>query len=258
MRLRGKTAIVTGGGRGIGKAIALALASEGCSVIVAGRTLSLLDKVVEQIRQLGQEARAVACDVADPNSVAALFEKARECWERLDILVNNAGLSHSDLLVRLNLETWNRVLAINLTGTFLCSQAALRWMLPHKSGRIINIASTAAKIGFRYAGAYTAAKHGVLGLTRSMALETATSGITVNALCPGWVETEMVHSAIDNITAKTKMSPGQAREYLAKESPQNRIFRPEEIAFATVWLASEEGQAITGQAINVCGGQVMS
>ncbi len=258
MRLRGKTAIVTGGGRGIGEAIALALASEGCSVIVAGRTLSLLDKVVEQIRQLGQEARAVACDVADPNSVAALFEKARECWERLDIFVNNAGLSHSDLLVRLNLETWNRVLAINLTGTFLCSQAALRWMLPHKSGRIINIASTAAKIGFRYAGAYAAAKHGVLGLTRSMALETATSGITVNALCPGWVETEMVHSAIDNITAKTKMSPGQVREYLAKESPQNRIFRPEEIAFATVWLASEEVQAITGQAINVCGGQVMS
>jgi len=258
VRLAGKTAIITGGGRGIGEAIALALATEGCSVIVSGRTAAPLERVAGQIHNHGREALAVVCDVSEPSSVEALFERAQQLWDRLDILVNNAGQSHSELLVRLSLETWNRILSINLTGTFLCSRAALRWMLPRKSGRIINIASTAAKIGFRYAGAYAAAKHGVLGLTRSMALETATSGITVNAVCPGWVETEMVQSAVDNITAKTKMSPEQVREYLAKESPQNRIFRPEEIAFATVWLASEEAQAITGQAINVCGGQVMS
>ena len=179
-------------------------------------------------------------------------------WDRLDILVNNAGQTHSDLLVRLDLETWNRILAINLTGTFLCSQAALRWMLSQKGGRIINIASTAARIGFRYAGAYAAAKHGVLGLTRTMALETATSGITVNAVCPGWVETDIVQTAVDNITAKTNRTPKQVREFLAKESPQNRIFRPEEIAFAVLWLASDDAQAITGQAIDVSGGQVMS
>jgi len=258
VRLAGKTAIITGGGRGIGKAIALALAAEGCSVIVAGRTTEPLEKVASQIQDQGREALAFVCDVSDPGSVEALFARAQQLLERLDILVNNAGQSHSELLVRLSLDTWNRVLAINLTGTFLCSRAALQWMLPHQSGRIINIASTAAKIGFRYAGAYAAAKHGVLGLTRSMALETATSGITVNAVCPGWVETEMVQSAVENITAKTKMSPEQVREYLAKESPQNRIFQPEQIAFAAVWLASEEAQAITGQAINVCGGQVMS
>ena len=258
MRLAGKTAIITGGGRGIGKAIALALATEGCSVIVSGRTAEPLQSVAAQIQSQGREALAFVCDVSEPGSVEALFERAHQLWDRLDILVNNAGQSHSELLVRLSLETWNQILAINLTGTFLCSQAALRWMLPRKSGRIINIASTAARIGFRYAGAYAAAKHGVLGLTRSMALETAASGITVNAICPGWVETEMVQSAVENITAKTKMSPEQVREYLAKESPQNKIFRPEEIAFAAVWLASDEAQAVTGQAINVCGGQVMS
>ncbi len=258
MRLAEKTAIITGGGKGIGKAIALAFASEGCSVIVAGRTAKPLDNVAAQIQNQGREALPFLCDVSEPSSVEALFARARQLWDHLDILVNNAGQSHSELLVRLTLETWNRMLAVNLTGTFLCSRGALEWMLPRNSGRIINIASTAAKIGFRYAGAYAAAKHGVLGLTRSMALETASSGITVNAVCPGWVETDMVQSAVDNITAKTKMSPQQVREYLAKESPQNRILQPEQIALAAVWLASEEAQALTGQAINVCGGQVMS
>ena len=131
-------------------------------------------------------------------------------------------------------------------------------MLQRKSGRSINIASTAARIGFRYAGAYAAAKHGVLGLTRTMALETATSGITVNAICPGWVESDMLYAAIQTISAKTKRPAEEAREFLASESPQKRIIQPEEIASATVWLASEEARGVTGQAINVCGGQVMS
>jgi 3-hydroxybutyrate dehydrogenase len=257
VRLEGKTAIVTGGGRGIGEAIAMALGKEGCSVAVAGRTASHLERVAAQIQKLGRESLAVACDVSDPASVAELFRKVHERWGKLDILVNNAGESHSELLSRLSLETWNRMLAINLTGTFLCSQEALRLMLPRRSGRIINIASTAAKIGFRYAGAYAAAKHGVLGLTRSMALETATSGITVNAVCPGWVETEMVERAVQTMTAKTTMSAEKVRDYLAGESPQKRIIQPEEIAFATVWLACDEARGINGQAINVCGGQVM-
>jgi len=190
--------------------------------------------------------------------VADLFHKVSARWETLDILVNNAGQSHSELLARLSFETWQRMIAVNLTSVFLCSQEALQLMLPRKSGRIINIASTAARIGFRYAGAYAAAKHGVLGLTRSMALETATSGITVNAICPGWVETDMVANAVNTISAKTKATPEKAREYLASESPQKRIIQPEEIAFATVWLACDEARGINGQAINVCGGQVMS
>lgn len=257
MRLKGKTAIVTGGGRGIGEAIAMALAKEGCSVAISGRTRERLQRVAAQIQGLGHESLDIVCDVSDPASVAALFPKVQERWGKLDILVNNAGESHSELLSRLSLETWQRTLAINLTGTFLCSQEALRLMLPRRSGRIINIASLAAKIGLRYGGAYTAAKHGVLGLTRAMALETATSGVTVNALCPGWVETEMAQKAVDAITAKTKMSAEEARRYLAEESPQRRIIEPEEIAFVTVWLAGDEARGITGQAINICGGQVM-
>ena len=257
MRLEGKTAIVTGGGRGIGEAIAMALGKEGCSVAVAGRTASHLERVAAQVQKLGRESLAVVCDVSDPASVAELFRKVHERWGKLDILVNNAGESHSELLARLSLETWNRMLAINLTGTFLCSQEALRLMLPRRSGRIINIASTAAKIGFRYAGAYTAAKHGVLGLTRAMAMETATSGITVNAVCPGWVDTEMADRAIQTISAKTKVSAEKAREYLAADCPQKRIIQPEEIGFATVWLACDEAKGMTGQGINVDGGQVM-
>ena len=257
MRLEGKTAIVTGGGRGIGEAIAMALGKEGCSVAVAGRTASHLERVAAQVQKLGRESLAVVCDVSDPASVAGLFRKVHERWGKLDILVNNAGESHSELLARLSLETWNRMLAINLTGTFLCSQEALRLMLPRRSGRIINIASTAAKIGFRYAGAYTAAKHGVLGLTRAMAMETATSGITVNAVCPGWVDTEMADRAIQTISAKTKVSAEKAREYLAADCPQKRIIQPEEIGFATVWLACDEAKGMTGQGINVDGGQVM-
>ena len=249
---------MTGGGRGIGEAIAVALAAEGCSVAVAGRTIANLEKTVERVRALGRDALALVCDVSDPASVGELFAQFDRKWDRLDVLVNNAGQSHSEPLDRLSVETWRRVLEVNLTGTFLCSQAALKRMLPRKAGRIINIASTAALIGFRYAGAYVAAKHGVLGLTRSMALETATSGITVNAVCPGWVESDMLHEAIQTISAKTHCTPEQARERLASESPQKRIIQPAEVASATVWLASDDACGITGQAISVSGGQVMS
>ncbi len=258
MRLAGKTAIVTGGGRGIGEVIALALAVEGCAVVVAGRSETHLERVAEKIRESGRESLAVRCDVTDPGSVQELFGKVKAKWEKLDVLVNNAGQSHSDLLARVSFETWNQMLAINLTGAFLCCQAALQWMLPRKSGRIINIASTASKIGIRYAVAYAAAKHGVLGLTRTMALETATSGITVNAVCPGWVSTDMAEKAVTTISGKTKVSAEKAREILANDSPQKRILDPEEIASTVVFLACEQARGITGQGIDVCGGQVMS
>jgi len=252
-----RSAIVTGGGRGIGKAIALALAAEGCLVAVSGRTAATLDNTVKEIQKLGRDALGIVCDISEPSSVAALFREVSEKWGKLDILVNNAGESQSELLARMSLDLWNKMLAINLTGTFLCSQQALQLMLPRKSGRIINIASTASKIGFRYAGAYSAAKHGVLGLTRAMALETATLGITVNAICPGWVETDMAQKAIDTISAKTKVSAEKAKEYLASDCPQKRIIQPEEVAFTTVFLACDEARGITGQGINVDGGQVM-
>jgi NAD(P)-dependent dehydrogenase (short-subunit alcohol dehydrogenase family) len=258
LRLEGKFAIVTGGGRGIGGAIARALATEGCSVAVAGRTAAHLDPVAAEIKKSGRDSLAIVTDVSKPKDVELLFQAAAKRWGRLDILVNNAGASHSELLVKLSFQTWQQMLDVNLTGTFLCSQAALRLMLPQKSGRIVNIASTAAQMGFRYAGGYAAAKHGVLGLTRSMALETAASGITVNAVCPGWVESEMFQSALATISEKTKMTEEEARAVLAKDSPQNRIIQPEEIASAVVWLACDEARGITGQAINVSGGQVMA
>lgn len=257
MRLEGKTAIVTGGGRGIGEAIAMALAAEGCPVAVSGRNVANIERVASEIQKLGRESLAVVCDISDPASVAALFRKVQEKWGKLDILVNNAGEGHSGSLPRLSLDDWSRILAINLTGTFLCSQQALQLMLPRRSGRIINIASVGAKIGFRYGSAYTAAKHGVLGLTRSMALETATSGITVNALCPGWVDTDMAEQAVQAISAKIKTSAEKARELLASDCPQKRILQPQEIAFATVWLACDESKGITGQGINIDGGWVM-
>ena len=258
MRFEGKTAVVTGGGKGIGASIAFALAAEGCRVAVAGRTRDALDITVSRIAGLGQKCLAVVCDVSEPDSVENMFALISQQWDKLDIVVNNAGQSHSELLHKLSIETWRRVIDVNLTGTFLCSQAALKMMLPRRSGRIINIASTAALIGFRYAGAYVAAKHGVLGLTRSMALETAASGITVNAVCPGWVESEMLHEAIRTISKKTHCTPEQAREKLASENPQSRIIQPEEVAYITVELASDAAKGITGQAISISGGQVMT
>ena len=258
MRLEGKTAIVTGGGRGIGEAIAMALAREGCSVAIPDVIVPNAEKVAEQIRSLGRDALAMHCDITDPQSVENAFAQVDQRWGKLDILVNNAGVTHADPVISTSLEAWRRMLDVNLTGTFLCSQAALRRMLPRKSGRIISIASTAGQIGEKNAAAYAASKHGVLGLTRSMALETATSGITVNAICPGWVESDMLHEAIQTISAKTKRPPEEARQFLASESPQKRIIQPEEIALAAVWLASEEARGVTGQAINIDGGQVMS
>ncbi|MBI4478527.1 MAG: SDR family oxidoreductase [Acidobacteria bacterium] len=257
MRLEGKTAIVTGGGRGIGEAISMALAREGCSVAIPDVILPNAEKVAEQIRGLGREALAMHCDITDPQSVENAFVQVDQRWGKLDILVNNAGVAHSDLVVRTPLETWRRMLDVNLTGTFLCSQAALRRMLPRKFGRIISIASVAGQIGVRYAGAYTASKHGVVGLMRTIALETATSGITANAVCPSWVASPILGQALSNISEKTKMTQDQARDNLAAETPQKRIIEPDEIAAAVVWLATDDARGLTGQAISLSCGQVM-
>ena len=257
MRLEGKTAIVTGGGRGIGEAIAMALAREGCSVAVPDVIVPNAEKVAEQIRGLGRDALAMHCDITDPQSVENAFAQVDQRWGKLDILVNNAGVATSGPVVSTSLEAWRRMLDVNLTGTFLCSQAALRRMLPRKSGRIINIASTAGQIGEKNAAAYAASKHGVLGLTRSMALETATSGITVNAICPRWAQTNILAQAASTISSKTNLTPEQALGILAGKNPQKRIIQPEEIAFAVVWLACDESYGLTGQAIGLSGGQVM-
>ena len=245
--LTGKTALITGGGRGIGRAIALLFAQHGARVAVVARSR-------EQVERVAQETGGISlvCDVSSSESVAEVFAEIKP-----DILVNNAGIAESATFVTTSDDLWNRHIAINLSGTFYCTRAALPAMLERGWGRIINIASIAAKTGAPYVAAYTASKHGVLGLTRSLALEVANRGITVNAICPGYVDTEMVSRGIETITAKTGRSAEEALNALKKMSPQNRLTTPEEVAALALLLASDEGRGINGQGINIDGGSVL-
>ena len=246
--LTGKTALITGGGRGIGRAIALAFAQQGARVAVAARTREQVEQVA---REIGGDALALTCDVSDSASVSQMFADLHP-----DILVNNAGIAESATLPNTTDELWHRHLAINLSGTFYCTRAALPAMLERGWGRVINIASIAAKAGAPYISAYAASKHGVLGLTRAVALEVAARGVTVNAICPDYVDTEMVSRGIQQITAKTGRSEEEALDALKKMSPQNRLVTAEEVAALALLLASEEGRGINGQGINIDGGSV--
>ncbi len=252
--LKEKTVLITGGGRGIGRAIALAFAREGARIAVAARSADEVNQVASEI---GDQAIALVCDVSDPESVARMFIELRERFGDADILVNNAGVAESATLVNTTDELWHRHISINLSGTFYCTRTALPAMLKKGWGRVINVASIAAKTGAPYIAAYSASKHGVLGLTRSIALEVATTGITVNAICPGYVDTEMVSRGIQQITAKTGRTAEEALDTLKKMSPQNRLVTPEEVAAVALLLASDAGRGITGQGINVDGGSVL-
>ncbi|MCV6603681.1 MAG: SDR family oxidoreductase [Porticoccaceae bacterium] len=252
--LQGKHAIVTGAGRGIGAAIARALCEAGCKVTLMGRTQSHLKR---RVAELGDNAQAIAVDVTDAKAVSAAFEQARASFGSVDILVNNAGAATAKPYLKSSLDDWHSCLAVNLNGVHYCTQAALPDMLEKGTGRIINIASTAAQKGYAYVAAYSAAKHGVLGLTRALALEFATKGITVNAICPGYTETDIVKSAIANIVEKTGRGEQQAREELTKSNPQGRLIQPQEVADTVLWLCGPQAGSITGQGISVAGGEVM-
>src|SRR6266404_4428698 len=259
MKLANKLAFITGSGRGIGRAIALAFAREGATVIVAARTRAEIDKVASEVaNQFGVESLALECDVANSESVRNAFAQANEKFGRgPDIVVNNAGIAETALFVKTDEAMWERHLNINLGGTFRCTHAGLPEMIERGWGRIINIASIAGKTGAPYVSAYAASKHGVLGLTRSLALEVAAQGITVNAVCPGYVDTEMTSRGVENIVEKTGKSADDALKMLERMSPQNRLVTSEEVAALAVLLASEEGRGINGQAINVDGGTVL-
>ena len=251
--------LVTGAGQGIGEAIARQLLTQGARVTVLGRSPLAADRLRTLAGSTDAAARlqAVAADVAEPAAVAQAFAQARAGFGVIDTLVNNAGQAESLPFAKMDMALWHQMLAVNLTGTMVCTQAALPGMLGAGWGRIINVASTAAQRGYAYVSAYCAAKHGVLGLTRALALELATKGITVNAVCPGYTETDLLKDSIANIVAKTGRSEAEARAQLAAGNPQKRLVRPEEVASAVLWLCEGSAAAVTGQDISVSGGEVM-
>lgn len=250
-------ALVTGAGKGIGEAIAIALARQGIRVAVASRTSSDVERVADSIRQNGGEAMAIVCDVTQPDSIAIAIEQVKQDLGQIAILVNNAGASASHKFVEHDDALWRRMIDVNLNSVYYATKAVAPMMVEANWGRIINVASTASKVGGKYIAAYTAAKHGVLGLTRALAIELVAHNITVNAICPGYVDTPMTDRSITNIAARTKMSEEDARAILENSSPQHRLITPEEVAAVAVMLASEDARGITGQAINVDGGAVM-
>jgi 3-hydroxybutyrate dehydrogenase len=253
--LRGRGAVVTGGGRGIGRAVARALAEQGAAVIVTARSTQEVESVASELSAEGFTAHALTCDVADEASVARMAERSIELLGAVDVLVNNAGIALSNPVKRLPLDEWNRIMAVNVTGTFLCTRAFLHGMLERRWGRVINVASIAGLRGSRYIAAYTASKHAQVGFTRALAAEVADQGITVNAICPGYVDTPMTDYSVSRIMEKTGLPQDQALEQILALSPQRRLIRPDEIAHVAVMLCGELGEGISGQAIAIDGGQ---
>jgi 3-hydroxybutyrate dehydrogenase len=253
--LEGRGAVVTGGGRGIGRAVARALAEQGASVVVSARSTREIESVAKELVKDGFTADAVTCDVADEKSVQEMAEKAEKLLGTVDVLVNNAGIALSNPVKRLPLEEWNRIMTINVTGTFLCTRAFLQGMIDRGWGRVINVASVAGLRGGRYISAYSASKHAQIGFTRSVAAEVADAGITVNAICPGYVDTPMTEYSVSRMVEKAGITAEEALEHILELSPQHRLIRPEEIAHVAVMLCGKDGEGISGQAIAIDGGQ---
>jgi 3-hydroxybutyrate dehydrogenase len=255
--IAGKRALVTGASRGIGRATALALAQAGVDVALAARGTDELDQVAAEIAEIGRNAVVISCDVSDVAQVQRMVETAHAQLGGIDILVNNAGKAMSAKFLGHPDEVWHQLLALNLTGVYYVTKAVAPGMVERKWGRIITVASVAGKVGSRYTAAYSASKHGVLGLMKSVALELATTGVTANSVCPGYVDTPMTDGAVANMIARTGMSEEDARTYLTSTNPQRRLVTPDEVARVVLFLAQATSGGITGQAINVDGGAVM-
>ena len=242
---------ITGAARGVGRAIAIRFARDGYAVSAAGRSLDSLAPVQRDVESHGVACLAVRCDVVENDAVVRAVADTERTLGPIDVLVNNAGISESAPFVTMDDELWDRTLAVNLTGTYHCMRAVIPGMLARRRGRVINIASTAARVGFPNTAAYVASKHGVLGLTRAVALETHGKGVTVNAICPGWIDTDMTRRAIERIVQKTGRTPQEARSVIEQMNPSGRLIHPDEVAAVAAHLASADAGHINGQDLDV-------
>ncbi|MCC6914267.1 MAG: SDR family oxidoreductase [Rhodospirillaceae bacterium] len=256
--LDGRHAVITGGGSGIGAAVADALAGQGAKLTLVGRSLEKLQKKAATLKGAHVAAHVAAADVTDAAAVAAAIESGVKVHGPVAILVNNAGAAPSRKFLDTDLATWRQTLDVNMTGAFLCAQAVLPGMIAAKWGRIVNVASVVGLIGYKGIAAYVAAKHGLVGLTRALALEYADLGITVNAVCPNFTDTDMVAQAVANIRAQRGVSETEARAMLAGKNPQKRLVTPAEVASAVAWLCQPESASMNGHALPIDGGEIIS
>ena len=255
--LQGRRALVTGGGKGIGRAVALDLARAGAAVAVAARTEADVAAVAAEARGLGVPAAAVVADVTRPESVREMFAGARRAIGPLDIVVCGAGVAPSAPLVKTTEEQWRAAVETNLSGCFYCLRESLGSLAEAGWGRVVVLASIAGKLGAPYISAYAASKHGVLGLVKCAALEVASKGVTVNAVCPGYVDTPMTDVSVARMVEKTGHSAAEIRKRLADASPQKRLFTAEEVSALVLFLCGDDARGITGQALNLDGGTVV-
>ncbi|MEE9550214.1 MAG: SDR family NAD(P)-dependent oxidoreductase [Candidatus Binatia bacterium] len=257
MALSGRVALVTGGGTGIGKATAKALAESGARVAIASRNPSHLEEAKGSLQGLGHSILAIQADVRKKEDVQRAVGNVYDTWGAIDILVNNAGLSGLNLIDDQEDTRWYDILETNLTGVYLITKETLRVMKDNHGGRVINISSVLGKFGVSGYTGYCASKHGVIGFTKALALEVTNRGITVNAICPGWVDTEMARSGMSDSAAYQGVTVEEFKKHALAAVPIKRFLEPEEVAQLVLYLASDKASGITGQAINICGGQTM-
>lgn len=256
--LADKIVLITGGSSGIGEAIARGFAQRGCCVVITARDSQRLGTALDRMAHNGAQVHAISCDITNREQVGRLRHSVRESWGDVQILINNAGIAQAVSFADMSDDTWDQTLETNLTGAYNCCKVFLPAMVAAKWGRIINIASTTAKVGYPHVTAYTASKHGLLGLTRSLALETARTGVTVNAICPGYVDDERTRDNARVMAEKTGRSVEDILQLFASSAPQNRLIEADEVASLACLMAAPEMGGMTGQAINVDGGAVMA